>query len=110
MSWRCAEAMLDPNHTCNGFCREHVASSLRIASQSPPYRETFLRIADHRAAIAKICDGKLYPETRQCHEPPGESNRTYPIGSNFVAHVLSTCVPRDRDLEIAADAYHVEET
>ena len=104
------EGMLDPNHTCNGFCREQVASSLRLARQSPAYRETFFRIADHWAAIAKICDGKLYPETRQCHEPPGESNRTYPIGSNFVAHVLSTCVPRDRDLEIAADAYHVEET
>jgi hypothetical protein len=35
-----------------------------------------------------------------------------PIGSNFVAHVLSTCLPRDRDLAIAAadDVYHVEET
>jgi hypothetical protein len=32
------------------------------------------------------------------------------ISSNFVAHILSTRLPRDRDLEIAADAYHVEET
>lgn len=102
--------MLDPNHTYNGFCREQVASSLRIARQSPAYSETFFRIADHWAAIAKICDGKLYPETRQCHEFPGESNGTYPISSNFVAHILSTCLPRDRGLEMAVEAYHVEET
>ena len=108
MSWRFAEGMLDPNHTCNGFCREQTASSLRLARQSPAYSETFFRIADHWAAIAKICDGKLYPETRQCHELLGESNGTY--NSNFVAHVLSTCLPHNRDLEIAADAYHVEET
>lgn len=101
---------MDPNHTCNGFCREQVASSLRIARQSPADSETFFQIADHWAAIAKICGGKLYPETRQCHELTGKSNGTYPIRSNFVAHILSTCLLGDCDLEIAVDAYHVEKT
>jgi len=105
MSWRFAEDMLDPNHRCSGFCHEQVASSLRIARQSPTYSETFFRIADHWAAIAKICDGKLYPETRQCHELPRESNGAYPISSNFVAHVLSTCLPRDRSSEIAREIH-----
>ena len=104
------EGILRPNYTCNGFCYEQASSSLRMANQSPAFSETFARIADHWVAIAKACDGKLDPQPNWCHELSAKSKAACRFSSPFVAQVLATCLPEDREPSVAAGAYRTTET
>jgi hypothetical protein len=73
---------------CSDFCFDQVDACLKIAQRdlSPKHRASFLRTADHWNALAKACDGELYPWKSWCYPDTNPTSDAELIA--HLAHVV----------------------